>query len=498
DHTIHGTTLVPGTALLDLALHATHHTGHNHIEELTLHSPVVLPDGKALRLRLTVETDYETDDDTGESSSDASNGSGKRASKDAARPSRQRLTLHSQPEDTESSTEWSLHVTGTLIAAPAALLAENGKDFSIWPPTDASPVDTTDLYDRLADLGLPYGPTFQGLKAAWRSGDTLYAEVQVPEGTDTTGYSIHPALLDAALHSLALVANTESGTAHVPFSWSNVALHSTGTTALRVRLTPSGTNSSSLEIADHQGSPVATIGAIATRPLVIADLTARSAATNSLFQLTWNPISHQAASTGTTWAVVGAETLETTELARAVGGASNAQEATPVHHHLDDLIAAVDAGAAAPTAIAMLCAGDGTDPAAAAHELDERVLLSVRSFLSADALKTSRLVVVTRSATSVSDQDEIRDLAASSVHGLIRTAQSENPDRIVLVDTDGHESSMARLSEVVGLEEPQLALRAGTLHAPRLTRATLPTKTTEQPLNPNGTTLITGGTGTLG
>ncbi|MDC9008378.1 KR domain-containing protein, partial [Mycobacterium marinum] len=48
--------------------------------------------------------------------------------------------------------------------------------------------------------------------------------------------------------------------------------------------------------------------------------------------------------------------------------------------------------------------------------------------------------------------------------------------------------------------EPQLALRHGTPHTPRLTPTTTETTTTSPPLefDPAGTVLITGGTGMLG
>lgn len=54
--------------------------------------------------------------------------------------------------------------------------------------------------------------------------------------------------------------------------------------------------------------------------------------------------------------------------------------------------------------------------------------------------------------------------------GLARSAQTEHPGRIVLVDTDGHEESERVLAAAVATGEPQLALRAGAVHVPRLTR----------------------------
>ncbi|TXL82734.1 polyketide synthase dehydratase domain-containing protein, partial [Streptomyces sp. IB2014 016-6] len=43
DHTVTGTILLPGTAYIDLALHAGHHTNHPHLTELTLQTPLTIP-----------------------------------------------------------------------------------------------------------------------------------------------------------------------------------------------------------------------------------------------------------------------------------------------------------------------------------------------------------------------------------------------------------------------------------------------------------------------
>ncbi|WP_037844363.1 polyketide synthase dehydratase domain-containing protein, partial [Streptomyces sp. NRRL F-5126] len=71
-----------------------------------------------------------------------------------------------------------------------------------------------------------------------------YADITLPEDPDTVtdeadAFDIHPALLDAALHTIALQAlDTPSGDVSVPFSWTGVDLYSTGARHLRVKLTP--------------------------------------------------------------------------------------------------------------------------------------------------------------------------------------------------------------------------------------------------------------------
>jgi NAD(P)-dependent dehydrogenase (short-subunit alcohol dehydrogenase family) len=106
-------------------------------------------------------------------------------------------------------------------------------------------------------------------------------------------------------------------------------------------------------------------------------------------------------------------------------------------------------------------------------------------------LSAARLVVVTRNATTGGD------LAGAAVWSLLRSAQTEHPDRFVLVDLDGSEASHRSLPAVAAVDEPQLAVRGGEPLVPRLVRvpaAPLPVG----PVDPDGTVLITGGTGALG
>ncbi|MFD0381494.1 polyketide synthase dehydratase domain-containing protein [Streptomyces stramineus] len=85
-------------------------------------------------------------------------------------------------------------------------------------PAGAEPLDLDGFYDRMADGGFAYGPLFQGLRAAWRAGDDVYAEVTLPEtgASDTGSFGIHPALLDAALHASAFAGLDEQGRGGCP------------------------------------------------------------------------------------------------------------------------------------------------------------------------------------------------------------------------------------------------------------------------------------------
>ncbi|MEU4770339.1 SDR family NAD(P)-dependent oxidoreductase, partial [Actinosynnema sp. NPDC023794] len=371
EHTVLGSALLPGAAFVELALRAGGQVGCPAVEELALEAPLVL-DG-AVDVRVTVG---------------ASDQAGRRP-----------VALHSK-----SDGDWLRHATGVLGAGVAPVP---------WTEPETEPVDLTGFYDSLADAGFEYGPAFQGLRAVRRHGDDLYADVRLDGDGD--GFTLHPALLDAALQAVTIADDR----AKVPFSFTGVTVWSTGRAAARVKLTATGPGTYRVSLVGPAGEPIAVIESLALRA---PQTTPRR---QSLYRVAWHE----------TDAVTGA-----------------AGEADRLHH--------------------------ATDPA--------ETLGVVQEFLAA-ADSSARLVVVTRGAVSVRGED-VTDLRAAAVWGLVRSAASEHPGRFVLVDTDG--------PPLVAGDEPQLAVRAGRVHVPTLERAEFaPLPST---LGPDGAVLITGGTGVLG
>ncbi|MFD0448963.1 polyketide synthase dehydratase domain-containing protein [Streptomyces indonesiensis] len=72
----------------------------------------------------------------------------------------------------------------------------------MWPPAGAVSVDLDDFYERRRAAGLAHASAFRAVRAAWRSGDEVLAEVALPESLadEADAFRLHPALLDAALH----------------------------------------------------------------------------------------------------------------------------------------------------------------------------------------------------------------------------------------------------------------------------------------------------------
>ncbi|MFJ8234050.1 SDR family NAD(P)-dependent oxidoreductase, partial [Streptomyces sp. NPDC094448] len=397
DHVVMGTVLVPGTALVEMAVRAGDEAGCPVVEELTLAAPLALPAEGGVRVQVAVGAPDE---------------SGRRT-----------VTIHSRPDGADES-PWIQHATGAL-APPTA--RDTAFDAAVWPPAGAVVLDTAEVYERFAEAGFEYGPVFQGLRAAWRLDHEVCAEVALPQDTDLTGFGLHPALFDACLHAAVLLGDGEQG---VPFSWSGVSLHASGKSALRVRLSRTPDGAISAALADADGEPVASVTALTVRPI------SAEPQHDALFGVEWVP-------------------------ARVPG-----------------------AVAAGPDVVVHRLTAEGAVPGSV-HALSARVLALVQ-----EVPEPSRLVLMTRGAVSGTD------VAAAAAWGLVRSAQSEQPGRFVLIDVEGEEPA-ALLESVLAVDEPQVLVRDGELLVPRL--AGIAAVADSAPVwAGEGMVLITGGTGGLG
>ncbi|MFD5680950.1 type I polyketide synthase [Streptomyces bacillaris] len=477
DHAVAGTVLLPGAAFAELAVRAADEAGCHTVEELTLQSPLLIPADTAVRLQVRVG---------------AADAHGSRS-----------LDLFSCREDA-TTPHWTAHATGVLTAdATTRKPPPAPDDPGSWPPPGAVPIPVDDLYERFQASGYGYGPAFRGLTGAWRRGDEIFTEVRLPEDQhrSAAAFGVHPALLDAALQGLFLRDRPESGpgpdrpSAGLPFSWSGVTLYASEATALRVRLGSRPDGSVAIDATDPNGLPVASVEALAVRPIDL-DALRPVGGPESLYRVQWSaaPDTAPAGPLGP-WAVL--------------GGRAPLPDADS-HPDLAALGAALDGGAPPPAAVLAWC-----DPAP--HPLSPPDAASVHTALD-DALRLvqewladprwddgTRLVLVTRGAVSTAAGDEVTDLTGAAVRGLVRSAQSEHPDRFLLIDTDDPAAVTGLLPRALAGTEPQLAIRAGQLLAPRLTRATITTDLNPDPdTDPagiaasGGTVLVTGAGGALG
>ncbi len=469
EHVLLGTNLLPGTAFVEMALLAGAQVGCTRLEELTLQAPLAVPERDGVLLQISVGAEEPG----------------------GTRP----VTVFSRPETADPDEPWTTHATGQVLAAPPG---GDPVELTQWPPAGAEPVGVDRFYDTAAAAGYAYGPTFQGLRAVWRDGDgAVYAEVALPEQahTEARRYGVHPALLDAALHAAGVGGlvggDPDHAAARLPFAWRGVTVHAVGADSLRVRLSRAdGADAVRIDVADPAGAPVLTAESMVTRAVSPADLDAAGGSVDSLFEVGWvAPGPAPAVTVPASWSVVGGDTAGVAE--RLAGHVTSADW----HADLGALADAVDAGLPAPDVV--VWSGDtpaGALPEATRDLLDE-LLATMQGWLDDPVFADTTMVVLTRGAVATAGTEDVPDLAAAAVRGLVRSAQSENPDRVVLVDIDAHDDSLARLADVVALDEPQVALRAGTVLVPRLARADV---RPAAPSRVDGPVLVTGGTGMIG
>ncbi|MEU3522207.1 SDR family NAD(P)-dependent oxidoreductase, partial [Streptomyces sp. NPDC006654] len=409
DHAVHGTVLLPGTAFVDLAVHAGDLAGCGVLEELTLQEPLTLSDQGGVQLQVRV-----TDGEDGPRT----------------------VTISSR----EGEGEWVRHAVGVLAPAgsepvPAPLGA--------WPPAGAEQVSVDDAYVKFAQRGYGYGPAFQGLRRVWRAGDTVYVEAELPEviESDAAGFGLHPALLDAALHGLLAASDGNGGTG-LPFAWSGVQLLASGARQLRVVLAPEASGVS-VTAFDGVGQPVLEVRSLAMREIPAGQFAgAARQVRQSLFTVDWVALSQASAA--------------------AVQWARHGSGVAPV------VVAAVPA------------ASSGSSASQAAHQAAVTVLGWVQEWLADPATDDARLVIWTQGVAAG------QGLAGAAVTGLVRSAQSEHPGRLLLVDVDpaaGLDPTRDAdvdtvLAAVLDSDEPEVRIRRAaegggiTAFGRRLARAT--------------------------
>ncbi|MFI7003376.1 SDR family NAD(P)-dependent oxidoreductase [Nocardia sp. NPDC050175] len=340
EHSVGGAALFPGAGLVEFALTAGDLAGVPALDELTLLAPLPIPDRGGVPVRVVLDPPDER--------------------------GRRSVGIYSRPDADE---RWLRHASGVLATAAEPPAQPSGS----WPPAAAVPVDLDGFYDDLADAGLHYGATFRGLRAAWRAGDSILAEVALPAEADPADLRIHPALLDAALHSIFLLGDNATGGTALPFAWSGVAVHSPAATTLRVRTSPTGPDTVTVAATDADGDPVFSVAAMTLRPITLS-----SYAADCLFRLAWTELPS-------------AETYS------------------------------------GPIAVHRVAPSD--DP----HTAVRAALAWLQEALAADDPRP--LVVLTRGAVELPGAD-VTDLAGAAVLGLVRAAQAEHPGRITLADAD--------------------------------------------------------------
>ncbi|MEU4111764.1 SDR family NAD(P)-dependent oxidoreductase [Streptomyces sp. NPDC027717] len=442
-HALYDATIVPGTAMVEMMLQAAGLADCEGLEDVSLHAPIPLADTTRTAIRVTLGLP---------------NSTGKHP-----------VALHSRPHDAAPGTAWTEHATST--ATPTT--ATQAPAPTAWPPPEAQPVPLYDFYAEQARRGYHYGPAFRCVQAAWRHEDRVYAEIAFDASpTDTsgqgpasasaeTGFAIHPALLDAALHPLLLYVSDKQ--ARMPYAIASVRLFKSGATRLRVTLPASFPERFTITVADDSGETVLVLEDIDARPAPPELLQQALVGTGIGHKVVWEPLASSTA---------GPDTIDT---------AAPLPDLAAAH-------AAVAAGEPAPDIILLDCrrpatsAPEGTQrqllPLDSPDEIDAQLrtlLAHLQDFLSDDLL-ASRLLVLMRGAQLTGAETAAGpslDPSQAAAWGMVRSAISEHPGRVQLVDTDTDTDTdtgfdAALLHTILDAGAPETAVRAGHLLTPRL------------------------------
>ncbi|GAA5066398.1 type I polyketide synthase [Nocardia callitridis] len=449
DHRVGDTVIVPGAACVDIALWIGAELGWPVLAELVNERPIVVPASGRVRVQV-----YLAPEEDG----------------------RRRVTFFTGEQSGDLGGDWQQCASGVVaVADPVAAP-------SLDSVPSLPPGDPTTIYRELGELGLNYGPAFQGLRAVSGTDDVIRATAVLAESFSArASFSIHPALLDAALHAIPY----RGGELALPFSWSGVRLWASDARELAVEVTRIGEHAYRVVGVDSRGGPVLSIDSVTLRPTETAHVGTIEARP---YRVGWQrlPIAeHTDSVSAVLW----------TEAPERYSGSNE----VPLTADLSELSG--ECGLVLLNTSEFASSATHSNLPDDVHAITERTLDRLRTWL-ADGPDTALLVVLTREAQVVGEDDR-PDLRFGAIAGLVRSAQAENPGRFVLLDHDGttDRAAIAMVAAtIIDADESEAAVRAGQLiSVPRLA----PSSGGAHELSPadrpvRGTAVVIGGLGLLG
>ncbi|MDZ7269345.1 MAG: type I polyketide synthase [candidate division KSB1 bacterium] len=242
EHRFYGTAVFPATAYVEMALAAAAEVSGAPpavLEQVNIHEALLLPEDQTAILQ-TILTPLP---------------GGKFA-----------FQMFSMSENGGDG-KWRLHAEGMLlsgIATPTAGKIGRREILARCP----IPFAVDAYYRRFSELGVDYGPGFRGLTAIQRGEGEALGHVQLPAGTVSDEFHLHPALLDACLQLLGAAAFDERQAAeqrvYMPAGFERLRVHLAKVQAVwcHARLRPGGNEQAlvcDLHLFEEDGTPVASL-----------------------------------------------------------------------------------------------------------------------------------------------------------------------------------------------------------------------------------------------
>lgn len=180
DHVVGGAIVLPAAAYAELALAASvqqYGSATHEVEDLEIRIPILLDEEHARSVRFELN------------------------------PQDGSFLIKSRPRLSEE--DWTINAVGRLIGAT---LASPPAPHALSEPAPAAErLAAEDHYHLCTELGLSYGPAFQGLDEAWQDGDGLAVRLRLPEAAEASSaaHVLHPVLVDSCFQSLLALFRNE-------------------------------------------------------------------------------------------------------------------------------------------------------------------------------------------------------------------------------------------------------------------------------------------------
>ncbi|MEC9464557.1 MAG: SDR family NAD(P)-dependent oxidoreductase, partial [Myxococcota bacterium] len=444
DHVVMEQTIFPAAGFMELMAAAAEVVGGDErwdLGRVVISAPLSLPERGDVRIQVTV--DGLEDDES------------------------RRVRVYSG----QSDDSWVLHTEAKLLRRGEEPPPEPA---SALPPDEAEALDVEDMYPLLAESGLSYGPSFQGLQRAWRVGERIWSHVILPEqSAEQAGrYGLHPALLDGCLHTVALAVSldVEGEDLYLPFSMGALRVWQPGASSAWVELAPLDVSEevigTSMTFYNEQGFAIGELDHLQLKRADLASLkrAAGEDAQRMRFEVIWEPSELNDAVFEGQWGIWWpdqANNLTTTVLGPTLS------EAGATVHLVSDMSEALSL-----SLDGLLCFwSEDEEHFGDVQRVTEEALRQLQALRAAGT--TVPVTWVTQNAVATGTDDRVQGLTVSTLWGLLRTARSEHPDwAIKLVDLGDSDDDLSMLPQVVAAaEEHELAIRGGAVLAPRLVRS---------------------------